>query len=88
LINGPKVILADEPTGNLDSQTGWQVLSLLADLNQNQGQTIIMATHSREADALASRVIKLKDGRILLGNGGRLSQPGQAGIKIGKPENS
>lgn len=66
LINAPKVILADEPTGNLDSQTGLQVLSLLADLNQSQGQTIIMATHSREADALASRIIKLKDGKIFL----------------------
>jgi ABC-type lipoprotein export system ATPase subunit len=68
LINEPKVILADEPTGNLDSQTGLQVLSLLRNLNQTEGQTIIMATHSREADALASRIIKLKDGRILSGN--------------------
>lgn len=65
LINSPKVILADEPTGNLDSQTGLQVLSVLAELNRNQGQTIIIATHSREADALASRIIKLRDGRIL-----------------------
>jgi putative ABC transport system ATP-binding protein len=64
LINDPKVILADEPTGNLDSQTGMQILSLLAEMNQNQGRTIIMATHSREADALASRIIKLKDGKI------------------------
>ena len=65
LINSPKVILADEPTGNLDSQTGLQVLSVLAELNRNQGQTIIMATHSQEADGLASRIIKLKDGKIL-----------------------
>lgn len=66
LINSPKVILADEPTGNLDSQTGLQVLSVLADLNRNQGQTIIIATHSREADVLASRIITMKDGRILI----------------------
>ena len=65
LINSPKVILADEPTGNLDSQTGLQVLSLLTDLNRKQGQTIIIATHSREADALANRIIHLKDGKIL-----------------------
>ncbi len=65
LINSPKVILADEPTGNLDSQTGLQVLSVMTDLNRNQGQTIIIATHSREADALAHRIIKLKDGKIL-----------------------
>ena len=64
LINSPKVILADEPTGNLDSQTGLQVLSVMTDLNRKQGQTIIIATHSREADALANRIIKLKDGKI------------------------
>ncbi|MBI4768817.1 MAG: ABC transporter ATP-binding protein [Deltaproteobacteria bacterium] len=65
LINSPKVILADEPTGNLDSQTGLQVLSLLTDLNRKEGQTIIIATHSREADALADRILYLKDGKIL-----------------------
>jgi putative ABC transport system ATP-binding protein len=65
LVNAPRVILADEPTGNLDSQTGLQVLSILSDLNRNHGQTILIATHSREADALASRIITLKDGQIL-----------------------
>ena len=64
LINSPKVILADEPTGNLDSQTGLQVLSILRDLNRRQGQTIIIATHSREADTLADRLVTLKDGKI------------------------
>jgi putative ABC transport system ATP-binding protein len=65
LVNSPRVILADEPTGNLDSQTGRQVLSILSDLNRNQGQTILIATHSREADSLASRIVTLKDGQIL-----------------------
>jgi putative ABC transport system ATP-binding protein len=65
LINSPRVILADEPTGNLDSQTGLQVLSILSDLNRNQGQTILIATHSREADSLASRLVTLKDGKII-----------------------
>ncbi|MBI5583626.1 MAG: ABC transporter ATP-binding protein [Deltaproteobacteria bacterium] len=64
LVNSPRIILADEPTGNLDSLTGGQVLSLLLDLNRHQGQTILMATHSREADPLASRIVKLKDGQI------------------------
>jgi putative ABC transport system ATP-binding protein len=64
LVNSPRLILADEPTGNLDSVTGGQVLSLLQDLNRRQGQTILMATHSREADPLASRIVKLKDGQI------------------------
>jgi ABC-type lipoprotein export system ATPase subunit len=69
LINSPRVILADEPTGNLDSQTGLQVLSVLAELNRNQGQSIIIATHSREADDLANRIIQLKDGKILSATG-------------------
>jgi putative ABC transport system ATP-binding protein len=64
LINSPKIILADEPTGNLDSQTGLQILSVLKELNQEQGQTILIATHSREADGLANRILKLKDGKI------------------------
>jgi putative ABC transport system ATP-binding protein len=63
LINSPQLILADEPTGNLDSQTGRQILALLTRLNQKGGHTILLATHSREADSLASRIIKLKDGR-------------------------
>lgn len=71
LIHAPKVILADEPTGNLDSQTGLQILLLLSDLNRQQGLTTIMATHSREADSLASRIIKLKDGKILAENAAR-----------------
>jgi putative ABC transport system ATP-binding protein len=65
LVNFPKVILADEPTGNLDSQTGLQVLSVLTDFNRKQGQTTIIATHSREADALANRIVRLKDGKIV-----------------------
>ncbi|HMK66736.1 MAG TPA: ABC transporter ATP-binding protein [Thermodesulfobacteriota bacterium] len=64
LINSPKIILADEPTGNLDSQTGLQILSVLKELNREQGQTILIATHSREADGLANRILKLKDGKI------------------------
>jgi putative ABC transport system ATP-binding protein len=64
LINSPKIILADEPTGNLDSQTGLQILSVLDELNRDRGQTILIATHSREADVLADRIIKLKDGII------------------------
>jgi putative ABC transport system ATP-binding protein len=64
LINSPKIILADEPTGNLDSQTGLQILSVLDELNRDRGQTILIATHSREADVLADRIISLKDGKI------------------------
>ncbi len=64
LVNGPAVLLADEPTGNLDSKAGTEVLELLADLNRRRGVTILLATHSPEAVAFARHVIHLRDGSI------------------------
>jgi len=64
LINDPSIILADEPTGNLDSRNGRVVMELLAELNRRWGRTVIIATHSILADPFASRQICLKDGRI------------------------
>ena len=63
LVNNPPIILADEPTGNLDSATGNEIMSLLGNLNA-EGQTIIMVTHNPENAAFAQGVIRLKDGRI------------------------
>ena len=62
LINDPAVILADEPTGNLDSRNGQIVIDLLAELNQKWGRTIMIATHSSLADSQATVKIFLKDG--------------------------
>jgi len=64
MVVGPRVILADEPTGNLDSASGEAVLDLLGRLNQDQGQTIVLATHSQEAMKRAGRIVRLRDGRI------------------------
>jgi putative ABC transport system ATP-binding protein len=64
LINEPAIILADEPTGNLDSGNGHSVMELLAELNRTFGRTIIIATHSSLADSFATSRICLKDGRI------------------------
>jgi putative ABC transport system ATP-binding protein len=64
LVNGPSVLLADEPTGNLDSKAGREVLELLARLNAERGVTVLLATHSQEAAAFARRVIHLRDGSI------------------------
>jgi len=63
LISDPSVLLADEPTGNLDSQTSREIFSLLSDLNK-QGQTIVMVTHDTRAAAHGSRMITLRDGSI------------------------
>jgi putative ABC transport system ATP-binding protein len=64
LINEPDIILADEPTGNLDSKNGEAVIRLLADLNRQFGRTVIIATHSSLADRWATMRFNLKDGRI------------------------
>jgi putative ABC transport system ATP-binding protein len=66
LVNRPRLLLADEPTGNLDSKTGKEILDLLQDLNRNSGLTVIMVTHERDlADRYASRQIFLADGKIV-----------------------
>jgi putative ABC transport system ATP-binding protein len=65
LVNNPAILLADEPTGNLDSQNTTAVLELLSRLNRQLGQTILMITHDREAAAYAGRTIHMRDGRIV-----------------------
>ncbi len=65
LIGNPEILFADEPTGNLDSRTGGEILALLQKINQDIGQTIIMVTHSQEAAKSSSRVITVQDGMII-----------------------
>jgi ABC-type lipoprotein export system ATPase subunit len=65
LINRPPIILADEPTGNLDTRNGQIVIQLLTDLNRRLRSTVIVATHSAIADAVANRHVRLKDGKII-----------------------
>ena len=65
VVSDPKIVLADEPTGNLDSQNSETVLTMLKDLNQELGQTLIMITHNPEAAAYAGRIVHMRDGRIL-----------------------
>ena len=64
LANEPALLLADEPTGNLDSKTGEQVLALVSGLVTERGITVVVATHSAEAAAHATRVLRLRDGRL------------------------
>jgi putative ABC transport system ATP-binding protein len=65
LSNDPEVILADEPTGNLDTKTGEQILAMLVDLNQSQGKTLIIVTHDDYVAKRADRIIRLKDGQVI-----------------------
>ena len=64
VVTKPKLILADEPTGNLDSKNGFEVMELLRQLNE-EGTTIVMVTHSQRDAAIASRTINLLDGRVV-----------------------
>ena len=64
VVNNPAIILADEPTGNLDSENSAIVLDMFRDLNRELGQTIIMITHNPEAAAVCSRTIRMRDGRV------------------------
>jgi ABC-type lipoprotein export system ATPase subunit len=64
LVHSPKILLADEPTGNLDTSTGGVILSLLQRLTREQKTATIVATHSTEATALCDTIIRLRDGRI------------------------
>ena len=68
LVNDPTIILADEPTGNLDSHTGAEVMAILARLNQEQGRTIVVVSHDPSITDFTSRCIHLLDGRITGGN--------------------
>ena len=65
LINEPSLILADEPTGNLDSKNSEEIVTLLKSLNQKYGQTIVMITHDIEIAKVADRVITIEDGKII-----------------------
>ncbi len=64
LMNEPDVILADEPTGNLDSKTGREIMELLKRIHTENGKTIVMVTHSNEASAYGSRIINIRDGMV------------------------
>ncbi len=65
VINHPSIVLADEPTGSLDSRNSRLVLRLLQDLNEKTGQTIVMITHDADAASMANRVVEMRDGQIL-----------------------
>ena len=64
VVSGPKIILADEPTGNLDSKNGLEVMQLLTELNK-EGTTIVMVTHSQRDAGFAGRIINLFDGQVV-----------------------
>jgi putative ABC transport system ATP-binding protein len=69
LVNGPELLLADEPTGNLDSRTSTEILAMLRELNRAEGLTIVLVTHDPEVASAADRVVAFRDGRIVSDSG-------------------
>ena len=65
MINDPKVIIADEPTGNLDYDAGQGVMALLKEMNEKMGKTVIMVTHDLEYSVYANKIVRMKDGEIV-----------------------
>jgi len=65
LMMKPKLILADEPTGNLDSKTGHEIMMLLEKLNKEEKITVVLVTHEKDIAAYAKRIINIKDGEII-----------------------
>jgi len=64
LVNDPAILLADEPTGNLDSKSGAEIMHLLLNLNQERGTTLIIVTHDSEVAAQSQRIIHIRDGMV------------------------
>jgi len=67
LVNDPPIIMADEPTGNLDSKSGAEVMEILHRLHEEKGITVVMVTHDEEIGAQAGRIVRLRDGRVVNG---------------------
>ena len=70
VVNRPSILLADEPTGNLDTDNSNNVLALLRELNETTGQTLLIITHNPEAADFADRIVQMRDGRIIDSGGG------------------
>jgi putative ABC transport system ATP-binding protein len=64
LVNNPRLVLADEPTGNLDTATSQEIMKLLVDLNEHEGITIVLVTHEADIAAYARRLVQFVDGHV------------------------
>jgi putative ABC transport system ATP-binding protein len=85
LVGGPALLLADEPTGNLDSHSGEEVLRLLRATADARGHTVVMVTHDEHAARVGDRVVRLQDGRIVADDGTAAPRPGGSPVRALAP---
>ena len=83
LVNQPKVLMGDEPTGNLDTKRSVEVLAMLRQLNRDRGQTIILVTHDPEVGAASDRIIRMRDGLIVGGEPRAIALPANRDVDTG-----
>jgi putative ABC transport system ATP-binding protein len=81
LVTRPQLVLADEPTANLDSVTGQHILDLMKDLNRTQGTTFIFSTHDQKVMSYANTIVRLADGKLATGNGVPATAPHEPGAR-------
>ena len=84
LVNNPAIVWADEPTGDLDSETAKEIVDLMCDLNKTNGQTFVLVTHSLEVGQRAHRIVRMRDGRIVQ-DGARAKLPGDEESEVQLP---
>ena len=80
LVKNPAIILADEPTGNLDSKSSREIMAILTDLNRNEGHTVVIVTHERETAEQTGRIISMLDGLVVSDD--RIATPHDAGEAV------
>ena len=85
LVNQPTIVWADEPTGDLDSETAGEIIDLMCELNRTNGQTFVLVTHAREVGDRAHRIVLMRDGQIV-DDGHGPSSPGQPGEGANSPQ--
>ena len=86
LMNEPRVLFADEPTGNLDSDTGRQIMAVIEALHRDRGQTVVMVTHDRTLAKTADRALILREGRLVKGEPEQEERKGATRQRAAKPE--
>ena len=85
LVNQPALVWADEPTGDLDSETAGEIIDLICDLNQANGQTFVLVTHAREVGERAHRIVRMRDGKIV-DDGHSPASTGEPGEEADSPQ--